>query len=342
LRSEKKRCSLIWAEIQKPLNSHFLISTLGYQTEQAVVGISVINNKLLGLLAIILLVSSCASLAVASTTSLTNYGNPDYTPLQGSFPFPFATPTPTPTPTPTATPEPTPTPTPKPEPTAKPALEIYCISTAVASSLKVDVTGTLTYNETAIPGAVIYVGYSADGGNKWENFSLVQTQSDGGYEALWTPNATGNYQVSASWVGNDSLHWMNATINLATMSDSVGNEFSVVSNATVSSLSYNSTRKELNFNTNGTAGTIGYAQVCIPKNLASDAKSLTLNINGKSVVFAYESQGDVWVISCVYAQSQQAFTNTVCTDYKSSRNTLGSNNCRHSCINHSFSGRGGY
>jgi ABC-type glycerol-3-phosphate transport system permease component len=35
---------------------------------------------------------------------------------------------------------------------------------------------------------------------------------------------------------------------------------------------------------------------------------LTLNVNGKSVAFAYGSQGDVWVISCIYAQSQQAFT----------------------------------
>src|SRR5664280_3473 len=112
------------------------------------------NVKLLGLLAMVLLISSCSSLVVASTFTLTNNGNPAYTPLQGSFPFPFSTPTPTPSPTPEPTV--TPIPTPKPEPTAKPALKIYCISTAAASSLKVDVTGTLTYNKTAIPSAAVY------------------------------------------------------------------------------------------------------------------------------------------------------------------------------------------
>jgi hypothetical protein len=298
---------LIRAKIQKPLNSHLPISPLGYQNKTSGrVGVSVTNIKLLGLLAIVLIISSCTSLVVASTFTLTNNENPAYTPLQGTFPFPFSTPTPTPSPTPEPTV--TPIPTPKPEPTAKPALEIYCISTAAASSLKVEVTGTLTYNKTSIPGEAIYVGYSADGGNKWENFSLVQTRADGGFETVWTPNATGNYLVSASWVGNDSLHWMNATVNLATMPDSAGNEFSVVSNTTVSNFNYNSATQELSFNTNGNSSTTGYAQVCIPKTLVSDIQMVTLNIDGKPVTFTSESQSDVWVISCVYTQSEHAFT----------------------------------
>jgi hypothetical protein len=48
-------------------------------------------------------------------------------------------------------------------------MEINCKSTAAASSLQVEVTGTLTYNKTAIPGASIYLSYSADSGNRWEN-----------------------------------------------------------------------------------------------------------------------------------------------------------------------------
>jgi hypothetical protein len=147
------------------------------------------------------------------------------------MPFPFSTPTPTPSPTPEPTV--TPIPTPKPEPTAKPTITIDCKSTAVESNLKVEVTGTLTYNKTAIPGASIYLGFSADSGNKWENFSLVQTKSDGGFGALWTPNATGNYLMCAQWEGNSTLHWMNATANLVLTPDSKGNVFSVVSNSTI-------------------------------------------------------------------------------------------------------------
>ena len=101
---------------------------------------------------------------------------------------------------------------------------------------------------------------------------------------------------------------MNATVNLATTPDLAGNEFSAVSNSTITNLSYNSTTKELSFNTNGTLGTTGYAQVCIPKTLVNDAQTVILSIDGRPVTFASESQGDVWVISCRYAQSQQAFT----------------------------------
>ena len=264
------------------------------------------NLKLLGLLAIVLIVSSCVSLAGSYALPTTSNGVRTYTPLATGFPFPFATPTPTPSPTPEPTV--TPIPTPKPEPTAKPTIEIYCKSTAAASNLKVAVTGTLTYNKTGISGAAIYIGYSADSGNNWENFSLVQTHADGGFETLWTPNATGNYLVSASWVGNDSLHWMNATLNLATMPDLAGNEFSVVSNSSISNFNYNSATRELSFNTNGTSSTTGYAQVCVPKTLVGDIQTVKVNVDGKPVAFTGESQDDVWVISCVYAQSQHAFT----------------------------------
>ncbi len=133
------------------------------------------NNKLLGLLAIVLIISSCGSLAGSSTLPLTHNGDIAYTPLANDFHFPFPTPTPTPSPTPEPTV--TPIPTPRPEPTAKPTITINCKSTAAASNLKVTVTGTLTYNKTAIPGASIYLSYSADSGNRWENFTLVQTRS---------------------------------------------------------------------------------------------------------------------------------------------------------------------
>lgn len=263
------------------------------------------NNRMLGLLAILLIMSSCTSLASSSTVTLTHNGNPAYTPLANS-PFQFSTPTPTPSPTPEPTV--TPIPTPRPEPTAKPTIEIDCKSSATASNLKVTLTGTLTYNKTAIPSASIYLSYSADSGNRWESFSLVQTQADGGFGALWIPNATGNYLLNAKWEGNSTLHWMNATVSLALMPDSAGNVFSAASNSTISGLDYNSAAQTLSFNTNGTSSTTGYAHVCIPKTLVSDIQTIKVNIDGKPITFTSESQDDIWVISCVYTQSQHAFT----------------------------------
>jgi hypothetical protein len=265
-----------------------------------------VNIKLLGLLAFFLIGFSCMYFVAASTVILTNNGNPVYTPLASGFPFPFSTPTPTPSPNPEPTV--TPIPTPRPEPTAKPTIEIYCKSTATTSNLKIQVTGSLNYNKTGIPGAAIYIGYSADSGNKWENFSLVQTHADGGFETLWTPNATGNYLLYAQWEGNTTLHWMNATVNLVLLPDLVGNVFSVTSNSTISGFNYNSATQTLSFITNGTSSTTGYIHVCVPKSLISDIQTLGINMDGKPIAFGYESKDDVWVISCICTQSQHAFT----------------------------------
>jgi hypothetical protein len=266
----------------------------------------VAHIKLSGLLAIVLIISSCISFSAASTITSTNNGSTTYTTLADPFQFPFSTPTPTPT----QTPEPTttPIPTPKPEPTAKPTITLNCVSTAAASNLKVEVTGTLTYNKTGIPDASIYIGYSADYGNRWENFSLTKTRADGGFGTLWIPNATGSYLLCAQWEGNATLHWMNATASLVTMPDLAGNEFSAVSNSTITNFAYNSTTQELSFNTNGTQSTTGYAHVCIPKTLVSEIHTVKLNIDGNPVTFTSETQNDVWVVSCTYTQSEHTFT----------------------------------
>jgi hypothetical protein len=261
--------------------------------------------KLLASLALVFILASCISIADSSVVPLTHKGDLTYTPMATGLPFPFSTPTPTPSPTPEPTV--TPVPTPKPEPTAKPTMEIYCKSTAAQSNLKVEVTGTLTYNKTGIPAASIYIGYSADSGNVWQNFTLVQTQTDGGFAAIWNPNATGNYLVTANWEGNSTLHWVNATANLVLTPDSAGNLFSVVSNSTVTDFAYNTTAQQLSFNTNGTQGTTGYVYACIPKTLVSDSQTLGVTVDGKSVAFTSESHDDVWVISCVYTQSEHVF-----------------------------------
>ncbi len=138
--------------------------------------------------------------------------------------------------------------------------------------------------------------------------SLVQTRSEGDFGALWIPNATGNYLLTAQWEGNSTLHWMNATVNLSLTPDSAGNVFSVESNSTISGFNYTFATQTLSFNTNGTSSTTGYAHVCIPKTLVTDIQTVKVNIDGKPVTFTSESQDDVWVISCVYTQSQHAFT----------------------------------
>jgi hypothetical protein len=259
--------------------------------------------KLSFLLFLVTVLSSGVFLSCANAFPLAQNGLA-YITLEADFPFPTTTAEPTPTDEPTVTP----TPTPRPEPTARPTLEINCRSAASVGHPKVEVYGRLTYNETAIPSASIYVGFSVDNGERWENFTLVQTRPDGTYTAIWIPNATGNYLVSASWVGNWTLHWVNATASLALTPDSSGNLFSVVSNSTVTDFAYDAETHKISFNTNGTSNTQGYFDVCIPQALISDVTQMQVSIDGHPVEFNSESQEDIWVISCLYSQSAHAVT----------------------------------
>jgi hypothetical protein len=259
-----------------------------------------VNVKLSSLIVLVFILSFGISFSSAFPL---NIGNAVYAPLAATLP-PFMFPTPTPTPEPT----PTPIPTPKPEPTIWSTLTIHCISSASASNPKIQVSGVLTYNNTGIPNTAIYVGYSADFGANWKNFSLVQTHSDGTYGTVWIPKATGNYLVNAHWDGNDTLHWLDATANMALTSDGSGNEFSVISNSTLTDLTYNSATQKLSFTTNGTSSTTGYLYICVPKALASDAHVLKLSVDAAPTTFTSENQDDIWFLYCVYSQSAHTFT----------------------------------
>ncbi|MGD6807216.1 MAG: hypothetical protein ACQCN4_09690 [Candidatus Bathyarchaeia archaeon] len=259
------------------------------------------KHKMLSLIIIAFLISS--SVIVSSTVSLANAEIAPTAYLASVFQFMFPTPTPTPTP------EPTPTPTPKPEPTIWPILDIRCTTSASQSNVKVQVSGTLSYNQTAIPNAPIYIGYcSAINGTNWQNITLVPTRSDGTFGVVWLPpNATDNYILNAHWGGNDTLHWLDAKVNLSLLADSSGNEFSVASNSTIYGFNYDPASQILSFNTNGTTGTAGYMYASIPKALVSDIQSVQVTKDGQTVSYGKESNEDTWVISCVYSQSEHAF-----------------------------------
>lgn len=257
--------------------------------------------KLTGILSIVLLLS-CLIITFASATTAAYEVK---TVANGPILFGGSAPTSTPTATPIPTAKPSPTP--RPEPSAKPTLQMTLTSTATSNNPKVTVSGTLTYNHTGIEGAPIYAAFSVDGGNSWQNFSLVQTHADGSFSTVWVPNATGNYLVSTQWDGNLTLHWLNTSASFALTSDSAGNEFSVASNSTLSGLTFDSASRQLRFSTNGTTNTNGYLTIFVPKTLAADAQALQLKMDGATRTFSSEAQSDVWVISCTYGQSNHDF-----------------------------------
>jgi len=264
--------------------------------------------KLLGLFVVVLLSSVClvlgSSLMPAINTEKQNYtavsAMPPISSLQAINFDPISTPTPTPEPTVT------PTPTPKPEPTIRPDLEFSCRSIS-ANSLRVEVGGMLSYNNSAIPNARVFIRSSADNGENWEDFALEQTRADGSFSVPWIPKTTGSYLLSAHWSGNDTLRWMNTTISLALTTDSSGNVFAASSNSIITNLKYNTATQTLSFNTN-TTQTSTPLNIYMSKEIINNAQSLQIKIDGKAATFSSKSQDDIWIITCQTDQGRQTIS----------------------------------
>jgi len=208
-----------------------------------------------------------------------------------------------PTPTPEPTPEPTPTPPPSP-PKPTPTIDISCKGTATSTGLKVEITGKLSYNGTAISGESVLISYSVTGGKSWESLTSINTGSDGGFIAVWTPSVTGNYLLKARWEGNSEFNEASTIVNLALEPYTEQTIFSVTSNSTITELAFNSTSKELSFTVSGPSDTTGYVNVYIPKSLINDISDLKVYVDGNQIAYNSESQADSWVLSFSYSHSE--------------------------------------
>lgn len=237
-------------------------------------------------------------------TSITINMNQDHQ-LGAFFAGTFPTPTPSPTPQPNATATPTPTPTPEPG-LPIPSLSFYCASSTTTSGFRVAIDGALSYNQTGISGAGVILYYSADGGASWNNLAYLITGDSGNFSAVWMPSASGNYMVKGVWHSDGIYASVTTQVSFAVTPSSNQNTFSVTSNSTLSSLSFDSTQNTLAFSVSGPSGTYGYVQACIPKTLLADTSTLSVTLDGNAVVYHTFSQGDVWIITIEYHHSNHA------------------------------------
>lgn len=200
-------------------------------------------------------------------------------------------------------PNPTASPSPSPMPLNSVLIQLACQSTASYPNFEVTITGSLTTQGTAVQSAPIYLSYSVDGGNTWNQLTSVLTDGSGNFEALWKPSATGNYLVNAEWSGNSDFARSSVIVNFVLAPFQEKNLFSVSSNSTITALVFNSETHELSFSTNGTSGTTGYVKVYIPKSLVSDISNLKVYLDGTQLSPSTQSQGDSWMVSFTYHQS---------------------------------------
>ena len=113
--------------------------------------------------------------------------------------------------------------------------------------------------------------------------------------SLPSPIASSNYVfcIYASWAANISASLYPEN-----------NDFSIVSNSTVSSLTYNSNSNEVSFNVSGSSGTLGYSEAFISKAILPEVAGATVALDGKQQSFTTASLGDSWVLHFVYLHSK--------------------------------------
>jgi hypothetical protein len=124
----------------------------------------------------------------------------------------------------------------------------------------------------------ITLSFSVNEGETWNDITAVVTGTDGSYEAVWVPSATGTYLVKASWKGEYPLSPAEQTRSLSVTLYNDQYVFSVVSNSTVSALSFSSTNQELSFTVSGEPNTTGFVEVMIAKTLVSNIAQLQCSI----------------------------------------------------------------
>lgn len=168
---------------------------------------------------------------------------------------------------------------------------------------KVEINGNLTCNDVGLSGAPILLSYSVTNGESWSDISLINTDSDGGFSAVWMPSATGNYLVRAIWSGNATHPGATTIINLAVIPFKEQNVFSVTSNSTVSELAFNSTSRELSFTVTGPSGTTGYVNVYIAKSLIDNIADVKVYLDGDQLNYTATSLDDSWLLHFTYSHS---------------------------------------
>jgi uncharacterized repeat protein (TIGR02543 family) len=207
-------------------------------------------------------------------------------------------PTPQPTPTPTAAPTPTPG-------LPVPSLSFYCASSTTSSGFNVQIQGALAINGTGISGAGVTFSYSATNGATWHDLAYVITDDYGEISAVWMPSASGNYIVKGVWLSDGVYSSVTTTVNFAVASSQNQNQnvFSVASNSTLSSLTFDSTQNKLSFGVSGPTGTMGYVQACIPKTLLANPSTLQVAVDGQNTAFYSYLDGATWLITIQYHHS---------------------------------------
>jgi hypothetical protein len=207
-------------------------------------------------------------------------------------------------PKPSSTPKPSSSPTPN---KSTPVISLQCRSTPLDTGYRVEISGTCSNNNMGLAHKAIQLYISKDGGKTWEPLALVNTNSEGKFNALWVSLTSGTFLIKAECTSNTEYNSATATVSLS-IEPILGNSngetvFTVTSNSTISQLIFNSKTSELSFTASGESGSTGYVSINIPKTLINDLSNLKVYLDGKELAFNNSQETDTWIITLTYTHS---------------------------------------
>jgi len=186
----------------------------------------------------------------------------------------------------------------------EPSIQMDISAPTVSLGYYVNITGTVTYRKLPVNDVGVYIGWSS--GGLLHEISMVKPSSDGTFKVSWMPQATGTFYVHAvltcSWLP-DEVPRPEVRTCLSISLPVEQPVFSVVSNSTISPLTYNSTANILSFSAMGPNGTKGYAKVFISKNLLTNINDLQVFVDGNLTDYTYTSTQKSWTIKIFYTHS---------------------------------------
>jgi hypothetical protein len=122
------------------------------------------------------------------------------------------------------------------------------------------------------------------------------------YTCTATTVGTATFTISGVYDESHGLTMINDTVGSQTI-NVWSTPFSVISNSTISKLTFNSTSKTLSFTVNGPSGTTGCTNITIAKTILADTPDLTVYLDGNQINYTVVPTDYTWLLSFTYYHS---------------------------------------
>lgn len=185
-----------------------------------------------------------------------------------------------------------------------PTVQVDLSAPTVVLGYYVNITGMVSYRGKPVNDVGVRLLWSS--GGLPNEITTVVPSHDGTFLVSWIPTATGTFYIAAMlicpWLP-DEVPTPQAYACLSISPPYEQTVFSVVSNSTITNLTFDSANYTLSFSASGPDGTTGYAKVFISKQLLTDITILKVYVDGNLTNYSYTATDSAWIIIVHYAHS---------------------------------------